>query len=96
MSEATLAEASAAMKVAYPAIIVAWKSVGSRLRGLSEEDRKLAEDWQSVGDFLVWMDNHGDHGGWKFDKGTQAMTCECGELLYEVGDPLPAGGGTGG
>lgn len=96
MSEATLtAGAAVAMKVAYPAIVVAWKSVGTSLAA-TPEDQRRAQDWQSVGDLLAFIDGHGDHGGWKFNGETQAMTCECGDLMYEVGDPLPAGGGSRG
>jgi hypothetical protein len=72
----------------YPVIVVAWKSVGSRLA--SPEEQKLAKDWQDVGDLLAYIDGHGDHGGWSFDEATQDMTCKCGMVMYEVGDPVPA------
>lgn len=73
----------------YPVIVVAWKSLGSRLP--EGDDKRLTEDWQSVGDLLAYIDGHGDHGGWAFDKATQVMTCKgCGEPMYEVGDPVTA------
>ena len=77
-------------EVHHPAILAAWRSVGSRLP--EGDDRRLAEDWQSVGDLLAFIDGHGDHGGWTFDKSTQLMTCKCGEVMYEVGDPVQAVG----
>jgi hypothetical protein len=90
MSDVTLAaEADAAMKVAYPAIVVAWKSVGSRLPA-AEEDEGRAKDWHDVGDLLAYMDGHGTHGGWSFDPSSQVMTCACGSPMYEVGDPVKA------
>lgn len=73
----------------YPAIVVAWKSVGSRPR-VTQEDERLAEDWGAVGDLLAYLDGHGAHGGWSFDAATQVMTCACGSPMYEVGDPVPA------
>lgn len=91
MSDATLtAEAGAVMKVAYPAIVVAWKSVGSRPLA-SQEDEQLAADWASVGDLLAYIDGHGTHGGWSFDPDTQVMTCACSIPMYELGDPVKAG-----
>lgn len=73
----------------YPAIVVAWKSVGSQPRA-TQEDERLAADWAAVGDLLAWIDGHGTCGGWTFDQATQVMTCACGKSLYEAGDPVAA------
>jgi hypothetical protein len=77
------------MKMAWPVLVVAWKSEGSRLP-VAPEDARRAEDWAAVGDLIVWEDGHGFCGGWSYDPATQAMTCACGAVLFEVGDPVKA------
>lgn len=80
---------AARFKVGYPAAVVAWKSVGTALAA-SAADLERLKDWQAVGDLLAYIDGHGDHDGWTFDKVTQVMSCKrCGPM-YQVGDPLPA------
>jgi hypothetical protein len=71
-----------------PAVIVAWKSVGTSLPRSSDE--RLAEDWNAVGNLLVWMEGHGGCEGWTFDPHTQRLACSCGADLYEVTDPIGA------
>jgi hypothetical protein len=76
------------IKADHPVIVVAWRAVATT--GMTEADAELARDWQSVGDLLVWMAGHGDCGGWTFDRQTGLFTCACGDVLYEVGDPVAA------
>ena len=75
------------LKVAWPVLVVAWKSEGSRLPAVPGSEAK-AEDWAAVGDLIVWEDGHGFCGGWTFDPVTQVITCACGASLFEVGDPV--------
>ena len=70
-------------KVVYPGIVVARK----RLLGVPADGERLAVDWESIGVLLVWLEGHGNYGGWDFVQATQRITCVCGADLFEVADP---------
>ena len=61
---------------AFPAVVLAWKSTGTRLA--ARPDERQEADWRAAGDVLMDLRGHGECGGWMFDPASQDVTCRCG------------------
>lgn len=77
-----LAEILAAAMIlqAFPAVVLAWKSLGTRLAA-RPDDRQEA-DWHAAGEVLAGFYGHGSCGGWSFDPASQETLCRCGRHLF--------------
>ena len=78
-----LAEIFAAAMVlnAFPAVVLAWKSTGTRLA--ARPDERQEADWHAAGDVLMDLRGHGGHLGWMFDPASQDVACRCGADPFE-------------
>jgi hypothetical protein len=79
-----LAEIFAAAMVlnAFPAVVLAWKSAGTHLPRLGDEQAE--ESWNEVGHLLHQWSGHADCPGWTFDAASQRFSCACGAVLFET------------
>jgi hypothetical protein len=78
---------------AFPAVVLAWKSAGTRLPRCGDE--RAEAEWNEVGDLLYGWSGHGEHAGWHFCPQTQRLECACGAALLEASAAMKGSGVAG-